>query len=151
MIGVLYTTGLLLWCNPSQQPSPTQPFPHSSTHQDWGENWKSKSGELKGWDIDSLIGKASGGKFNSGKTSKGKQGINLQLLKGRQVFIHFQERKMVTWEDKHHLTQISPFCSFYPPPIFWAWCHVVWIIPLVSLGLLSWVSSQSPKPPQSPH
>ena len=89
-----------------------------------------------GWDKDSLIGKAK-----AAHTSKEKQGIHSPLPIGRQVFSHPQESRapscvMVTWEDKHHRSEHPPL-SFFPSFICWAWCHMVWNIPLVSWGQLS--------------
>lgn len=56
------------------------------------------------------------------------------------MFSHLQECKtpspiMVTQEDKHH-SKCTPFSSFLPHFIYWAWCHVVWNIPFVSQSQL---------------
>lgn len=55
---------------------------------------------------------------------------------------------IVTWEDKQHHSQHSPLLPSSPQLISWAWYHMVWNSPLVSLGPVPTVSP--PKLPQLP-
>jgi len=48
---------------------------------------------------------------------------------------------MVTWEDKCHNSKRPLLSSSSPRFISWEWCHIVWNIPLASLG--------QPVPPHS--
>lgn len=58
---------------------------------------------------------------------------------GGQVFSHLQASRApsrVTWDFGRQVPSLwmSPFPSFIPIFMSWAWHHVVWKIPLVSLG-----------------
>lgn len=63
------------------------------------------------------------------------------LPMGQQVFSHVQEIRapsqiMVTW--KINITN-SSVPSSSPHFTCWAWCHMVWNIPLIIWGHLSWL------------
>lgn len=56
---------------------------------------------------------------------------------------------MVTWEDIPDC-RISSLPPFFPSFRYWAWCHMVLDIPLVSWGQLSWLSPSGSLCPASP-
>lgn len=76
--------------------------------------------------------------------AKANQGVDSLLPIGGQIFSHFQEswdssHLTVTWKDKYHNSKHSPFLLLSSCFYCWAWHHLVWNIPLVSLGQLSWL------------
>ena len=98
---------------------------------------RGKVRKLMGWVKDSLAHKA-----NAMYTRKAKQRINSLLPIGRQGVCHLQESRAprwitVTWEDKCHHSEHPPLPFYSPSFTCWAWCHMVWDIPLVSWGQLS--------------
>lgn len=63
---------------------------------------------------------------------------------GRQVISHFQESSHHTEQSLGKTNAITsnvpPFLPSSPRYVHWAWCPVLWGIPVASWGQLSWLS-----------
>ena len=123
------------WFNPSRQLSTTQPLAHCPPTPGMRERIRKK--KLVSWDKDSLIGQK--GMKNNDNDNNNMTIVILKELNYTKQVVH----NVIA----HHLltdAQLVPEPRSTPPSqlpqcIYWAWCHMVWNIPLASLGQLSWL------------